>query len=462
MLSHVMEGVTRLPVSEATNGARLEADRVYVIPPGADLTIHDGTITLVPRERTGRPHLPIDTFFRSLAEDRHGGAIGVVLSGSGADGREGLRAIKAKGGIAIAQEPASAQFRSMPESAIAAGVVDFCGSPEDIAGELIRLSRHPYVAASGLRETPSLSPVADDDRNLAAVFALMRKHAGVDFRGYKRTTILRRIDRRMALRHVSQLDEYARVLGEDPGEARALAGDMLIHVTSFFGEPDAFAALKEQVFRQVVERKADGDSIRIWVPGCSTGEEVSVSGKLLLDMGPVDLAATVQEAVDVARSSAQAKGLDLTFTIDGTIGSVYGDAGRLQQIVSNLLSNAIKFTPHGGHISVRLEQIDAGAQITVADDGVGIRAEVLPHLFDRFVQADSSVTRTHGGLGLGLSIVRHLVEVHHGTVQVERRGKGSDLPRGATSGICRRRQISRTRTGHAQHQGRASLGRGGR
>jgi two-component system CheB/CheR fusion protein len=197
----------------------------------------------------------------------------VVLSGSGADGSEGLRAIKAEGGIAIAQEPDSAQFRSMPESAIAAGVVDFRGTPERIAGELVRLSRHPYVAAPSRDEVEAQEPGIDDDRGLAVVLRLVRQHAGMDFSGYKRTTVLRRIERRMALRRAGAMGEYADVIRNDPDEARALAQDILIHVTGFFRDPEAFTALKEQVFRELVQRKADGDAIRIWVPGCSTGEE---------------------------------------------------------------------------------------------------------------------------------------------------------------------------------------------
>jgi two-component system CheB/CheR fusion protein len=148
-----------------------------------------------------------------------------------------------------------------------------------------------------------------------------------------------------------------------------------------------------------------------------------VSGKLLLDLGPVDFAATVQEAVDIARPSAQAKGLDLSLTIEGEIGNLYGDAARLLQVVNNLLTNAIKFT-HAGSISVLLDQVDGKARLSVADTGIGIPSEVIPHLFSRFVQADSSVTRTYGGLGLGLSIVRHLVNVHRGDVTAQSPGEG--------------------------------------
>ncbi len=272
LLTKVLEGTTGLPVVEATSAMRLEANRVHVIPPGSDLTIHNGVLMLVPRQRTGRLHLPIDSFFRSLALDARDRVIGVVLSGSGADGTVGLQAIKEEGGIAIAQDPDSAQFRSMPESAIAAGAVDFCSSPELIANELVRLSRHEYVLARHLAESP---PSEDSlkERALASIFAALLRHAAVDFSGYKRTTVLRRIERRMALRQVQGLAEYAGSLQDDPAEARALAQDMLIHVTSFFRDGEAFAALKEHVFKELAQRKSGDGSIRIWVPGCATGEE---------------------------------------------------------------------------------------------------------------------------------------------------------------------------------------------
>jgi CheY-like chemotaxis protein/two-component sensor histidine kinase len=149
-----------------------------------------------------------------------------------------------------------------------------------------------------------------------------------------------------------------------------------------------------------------------------------VSGKLMLDLTPVDFAAVVQEAADLARPAAQAKGLELDVSIDADIGAIYGDQARLLQVVNNLLTNAIKFTPHGGRILVCLERADPCAKLTVKDTGMGIRVDVLPQLFARFVQADSSVTRTHGGLGLGLSIVRHLVEAHGGEVHAESPGEG--------------------------------------
>lgn len=149
-----------------------------------------------------------------------------------------------------------------------------------------------------------------------------------------------------------------------------------------------------------------------------------VSGKLVLDLAPVDLTALAQEAVEVARPSALAKGLKLELALEGPIIVVFGDDARLLQVVSNLLTNSIKFTPRGGHVGVRLRAKGGQAELEVADDGIGIPAEVVPRLFNRFVQGDSAMTRTYGGLGLGLSIVRHLVEVHSGTVAVESGGEG--------------------------------------
>jgi two-component system CheB/CheR fusion protein len=284
MLAKVLEGVTGLAVVEATHGMRVEPNRVYVMPAGFDLTVAHGILALGPRQKTtDRLHLPIDAFFRSLAEDSTNLVIGVVLSGSGSDGTEGLKVIKAEGGIAIAQDPESAPFRSMPENAISAGVVDFRGTPEEIADELTRLSGIPYVSGRRLDESGGMEPTPADDPDLLSVLALVRQREGIDFASYKRTTVLRRVERRMALRRVSAMGEYASLVREEPGEARALAQDMLIHVTSFFRDPGAFAALKDQVFAALVRRKSDGDSIRIWVPGCATGEEVYAVAITLLE-----------------------------------------------------------------------------------------------------------------------------------------------------------------------------------
>lgn len=272
MLRSVLESATRLPVVNVTDGMQTLPNRIHVIPFDADLWMGEGGLVLRPRRLTGRLHLPIDTFFRSLAAERHERAIGVVLSGAGADGTEGLRAIQAEGGFALAQEPTSAQFRSMPESAIEAEVVDFRGTPDEIADELVRLSQHAQVTPK-VPEQASQQSRADHERSFEDVFAALRQHAGIDFTGYKRSTAQRRIERRMVLRHLGNLAQYASTVREDVTEAKALAEDMLIHVTSFFRDPEAFDALKQNAFRDLIRKKRDGDSFRIWVPGCSTGEE---------------------------------------------------------------------------------------------------------------------------------------------------------------------------------------------
>jgi two-component system, chemotaxis family, CheB/CheR fusion protein len=307
MLANVLDSATEMPVVEVTEGMRLERNRLHVLPSGRDLAVEHRVLRLLERQRTGRLHLPIDSFFRSLADDESVVPIGVVLSGSGADGTEGLRAIKARGGICIAQDPESAQFSSMPEHAISGNAVDFEGSPELIARELTRLSRHPYLAA---RTTQMPEPPVDaDEGSLASILASMREHAGLDFGGYKRTTVLRRIEKRMTLRQTDALAAYAQLLVDEPREAQTLARDILIHVTGFFRDPDSFHALEETVLKKLVERARPDGSIRVWVPGCSTGEEVYSIGMGLLEAidGPDELRFQIfgtdlsSEAIETAR-----------------------------------------------------------------------------------------------------------------------------------------------------------------
>ncbi len=286
MLSSVLAGDARMPVLEVTASTRAEPNHVYVIPPDADLTIHEGVLTLIPRQQTRNLHLPIDAFFRALAADSQERAVGVVLSGSASDGTEGLRAIKAVGGITFAQDPTSAQFRSMPESAIAADVVDFRSTPEEIASELVRLSGHVYLAGPEIAEGGPDETEPDDNGSFDTILTAVRRHTQSNFRGYKPPTILRRIERRMALRHIGSMKQYAESLDIDPEECKALAQDILIHVTSFFRDASAFEALAKVVIPELLARKLEDASFRVWVPGCSTGEEAySIAMSLLEVLG---------------------------------------------------------------------------------------------------------------------------------------------------------------------------------
>jgi two-component system CheB/CheR fusion protein len=267
-LSEILSRGTELPVVEAKNGIQLEPDRVYVIPPNASMSVSDGTLSVGRRGEGRERHLPIDHFFESLAAHRGNKAIGVVLSGNASDGTMGLKAIKAAGGIAFAQDEASAKFPGMPRSAIEAGFVDFVLTPEKIAEELARLGADPYVHA-GKDEAGE----AHEGDGLKRVFKMLRTTTGVDFSNYRQTTIQRRIQRRLTVRRAEALEDYLKVLEKNPDEVQALFRDILIHVTNFFREPESFDALVVQVFPQLLKNRRPEEAIRIWVPGCSTGEE---------------------------------------------------------------------------------------------------------------------------------------------------------------------------------------------
>lgn len=273
LLSDLLTSDVQMPVVEVATSLRAEPNRVYVIPPDADLTVHEGVIEPVPRTQTRKIHLPIDGFFRALAADVSQRAIGVILSGAASDGTDGLRAIKAAGGFTLVQEPSSAQFRSMPESVIAADVFDFRGLPEEIAAELVRLSREPYLAVKGPFDLESDEPSLVEHRALQQIFKEIRGAAHLDFGGYKRPTIQRRILRRMALRRMASLVQYADSLHDDSVEVKALARDILIHVTSFFRDRAAFDSLRQNVFPALLAAKQGDPHFRIWVPGCASGQE---------------------------------------------------------------------------------------------------------------------------------------------------------------------------------------------
>jgi two-component system CheB/CheR fusion protein len=268
MLTEILSRATAMPVTEVIDQMVVQPNRVYVIPPGVTMGITRGTLQLTPRTDARGQHRPIDHFLRALAEDEGHRAIGVILSGSATDGTLGLEAIKAEGGITFAQDE-TAQHTSMPTSAVAAGCVDFVLPPAKIAQEIARISRHPYVTrgAEEILNSPGSEP------SLSRVLDQLRVTTGVDFSSYKRNTLLRRITRRAVLHKMDGLRDYARFLQGDPAEAEALYQDVLISVTSFFRNPDAFEVLKTKVFPRLVRDRSRHDPVRVWSIGCSTGEE---------------------------------------------------------------------------------------------------------------------------------------------------------------------------------------------
>ena len=270
-LREILARTTKIPVTEVTQGVVVQPDHAYVIPANTSLTIKNGMLQLGSRVLTHGQHMPINDFFRSLAENAGQQAIGVILSGTASDGTEGCRAIKAAGGITFAQDEESAKYDSMPRNAVNAGCIDFILSPKDIARELGGISQHPYVARVVSPAMEGAEGMVGSDLN--ALFGLLRESTGVDFTNYKHTTLHRRIRRRMAVHKVEKLKDYLRFIGRKPEELDELYRDLLIHVTGFFREPEAFVALRKHVYPKLFEGRKPDNPIRVWVAGCSTGEE---------------------------------------------------------------------------------------------------------------------------------------------------------------------------------------------
>ncbi|HEX3048749.1 MAG TPA: chemotaxis protein CheB [Bacillota bacterium] len=280
-LTEILARKTEMPVSQITTNLVVASNHIYVIPPNTNLVILHGVLHLMPREDLPRQNLPIDYFMQSLAEDQGNKAIGVILSGTASDGALGLKAIKAGGGITFAQSPETAEYDGMPRHSIAVGDVDFVLSPSEIAKELALIGRHPYLL-------PVIAPKEDDlffpdQDNLNRIFSLLRSVTGADFSYYKPTTLKRRIMRRMVLHNIAGVAGYVKYLQHNPVEIKALSQDILIGVTSFFREPESFEQLKAVVFPNLIKNKPDNIPLRIWAPGCSTGEEAYSLAIVLLE-----------------------------------------------------------------------------------------------------------------------------------------------------------------------------------
>ncbi len=671
LLSELLTKVTKMQVCEAQHGMAVEPNRVYTIPPNTKMVLLDGVLQLSPREKVFGKYMPGDALFTSLAADRGHQAIAVVLSGGDGDGSLGLTAIKVAGGVTFAQCEGTAKVDSMPNTAVATGNVDFTISPEEIAQELLNLSRNPmFVCPQPLISTDGSSLVPQGSTNeqqaaLEQIFSLLLATTGIDFSHYKFNTLDRRIQRRMLLCRVAQLADYAIYLQAHPAEIKALSEEIFIHVTSFFRDPAAFELLLTRVFPTITQNKL-ASPIRIWVAGCSTGEEVYsiamcllefladrvtspsiqilatdisesslalaragiyndnqmvdvsperrhrfftrhissristegshyqissavrelcvftrhlnnlanhqlslealpefdlqgkleqlqiandkilsieqelqykyqelknvteeiqatteelrtieaelryrnsqldrvnqnssvgiacrngncdrdeflsnlshelrnpltaiigwaqrlqthkklspatvtrglkaiyhnaklqsqsldnildlaqiASGKLHLNPIQLDLVSVLSVAIASVQHSADTKSIQLVVNLTPT--TIVGDVYRLEQVLWNLLTNAIKFTPSGGKVEVTLTTVQNYAQIRVSDTGIGIGARLLPHVFYTFRQGDASSSKTSSGLGVGLSLVRQIVELHGGNIRAESAGKG--------------------------------------
>lgn len=269
ILADLIKRYTRMQVFEVEDGMPISPNCTYIIPPNRDLALLNGTLHLLEISSPRGLRLPIDFFFRSLAQDQHERAICIVLSGTGSDGALGLREVKGEGGLAIVQNPESTEHDGMPRSAIATGLVDYVLPPAEMPAQLIAYVQHAFGKAFR-PSTPQPDRTANSLKN---IFILLRTHSGHDFSHYKQNTIIRRIERRLAVHQIEHLEAYVSYLQQTPAEAVALFHDLLIGVTNFFRDPEAFAVLETRVIPHLFDRKPTGSAIRVWVPGCSTAEE---------------------------------------------------------------------------------------------------------------------------------------------------------------------------------------------
>ena len=268
-IAEILRTITAMPVAQVSGQQRLEPDHVYVIAPSASLEVHDGILSSNPTDAAGR-RKPVDAFFSSLADDQRERAVAIVLSGAGNNGSSGIRNVKAAGGLCLAQKPETAQYDSMPRQAIETGVIDRVLPPELMPGLLLGYAEQPYVsrAAWAAEPTPESEPEA-----FAEILALLSRKHGLDSRLYKKATLLRRAERRMSLRQAHGWQAYLSCLREDPGEVAALYRDLLIGVTRFFRDPEVWEYLARELAGPVVAESSEERPLRVWVPGCATGEE---------------------------------------------------------------------------------------------------------------------------------------------------------------------------------------------
>ena len=316
MLSTLLSRASPVPLHEAAEGMAIEPNHAYVIPPNTYLSIADGVLRLTPRPATRGVPMPIDYFFASLAEHRASQAIGVVLSGTGSDGTNGLAEIKARGGITFAQDEKTATYASMPRAAARDGAADFVLPPASIAHELKRIGRSP----GALRGDPpaDATGIVEGSADLSRVLFLMKQATGADLAYYKPGTLHRRLARRIFLLNVGTLSRYLDYVQEHPVELTALHNDILINVTGFFRDPEMLAGLTRHVFPALFRNRRPGAAIRVWVAGCSTGEEAYSIAMALLEFSaaanvtfPIQIFATDLSEPAIARCRTGVYGDDV-------------------------------------------------------------------------------------------------------------------------------------------------------
>ncbi len=269
ILADLIRRYTRMHVFEVEDGMVVQPNCAYIIPPNRDMAFLNGTLQLMEPSAPRGQRLPIDFFLRSLAQDQRERAICIVLSGTGSDGTLGVRAIKGEGGMVMVQNPESTEYDGMPRSAIAKGLVDYELPPAEMPAQIIAYVAHAF----GKPPRPATAPVSNAENALKKIFLLLRSQTGHDFSQYKPSSIQRRIERRMAVHQIDTMGGYVKYLQNTLPEVAALFQDLLIGVTKFFRDPEAFNVLEEQAIPKLFAGKSESATIRVWSPGCSTGEE---------------------------------------------------------------------------------------------------------------------------------------------------------------------------------------------
>lgn len=400
-LPELLSQCTTMPVLQAMDGTKVEPDHVYVSPPGQPVAIKDGALYLVDAPSEERPRLPIDQFFRSLATDQQDRALCIVLSGTGSDGTLGLKAIKGESGTALVQSLETARYGGMPSNAIATAQADFVLPPKAMPEHLLACAR-TRVGQSRWRSAPR-PPQTPPEPRIQKILLALQARTGNDFSRYKSGTLHRRIERRMAVHRIKEWGDYVHLVQQHPQEVDRLFRDLLIGVTSFFRDPEAFEVLRRRVLSRRLAGYPDRRAFRVWTPGCSTGEEAYTIAILLRElMRELNVTVEVQlfatdldaEAIDAARTGRYPLGIaadvprDLLRRYFVQDGSAYTVRPELREMIVFAQQNLIKDPPF-----VRLDFISCRNVL------IYLQADLQRRLLASFHHA----LRPHGCLMLGPS-----------------------------------------------------------
>ena len=395
LMVELLQRETKLKVEPAQNNLIPSANTIYVAPANTDITINKGKLRLTKPSNTIGPKPSVDRFFMSLAEDREDKCIAIVLSGTGSDGAHGIKAIKAAGGITIAQDPRSAKYDSMPHAAIRTGGADLVLPPSEIALQLSSIISRPRTSLNEEQDDLPPSPIRGIIHQIAT-------HTGMDFTNYKDATLSRQIMRRMTAKQISGIEEYGKFLNKNEPELRELANNFLICVTSFFRDPEAFEVLRRNL-KSLLDKKQPGDDIRIWLPGCATGEEVySVAILLLEDMG---------ERISQFRVQLFATDIN-TDAVHTARTGIYPEAA-LAEVNDNLIKKYFSVQNGLYQVDKRLKDMILFARQDLTQDPPFVRLDMVccrnlliyfkPELQDKVMKIFHYSLRDHGLLFLGKS-----------------------------------------------------------